>query len=456
MKNVFKISRLLQFRSLWLALLVIEAAVVFWFSRPWLNGDSNVYLDLAQSLSRGAYGALTPTGFEADALRPPGYPIILWFLMYVLRLPVAGVAALQLAVCILSLGAIDLLLGGHPRVRDWFRGLSLIYPFPLFYSSYMMTEPWVMVCLTVAACLIVASKGQWAALIIAGVLAGYSALLRPDMILLPFAVALAFFVKLRAENGSVLRSIWLSLVPLSVSVAVLTPYAVWNGLNFGRYSPLPMAGAVGSSIYSATWQEKLSVDDIVSIYKGSPTPAAIQSGFYADARAVNRSIGAPEELSPVNPAWYPSRELQIQANLAFGKRGVERIRDDPGAYAMHVFHNIWRLWNTSEYPAAIPQPLQLLLKVISYSIFAFGLLGSVGAIFNLNGLGRWRPAALVMLYPYSVHLWLHTEARYTASVRPLLVLFAALLIASLWRRAEARRGAAGSPSTASGAALAAE
>jgi hypothetical protein len=312
-----------------------------------------------------------------------------------------------------------------------FRALALAYPFPLFYSSYIMTEPWVMACLTAGACVMSRGKLSYATLISAGILSGFAALLRPDMILAPLVASLAILWRFWDERWSGLRAVGLSLIPLFMAAAVLAPYAIWNGMSFGKFSPLPLAGAVGSSMYSATWQEKVAQTDIDSIYRGNPTRGAIQSGLYAETRSINRSIGAPEHLLPTNPAWYPTRDLQIKINVAAGRRGLERISEDPGSYAKHVFHNIWRLWNTSVYPESIPSPVRMLLIAASYLVFALGLMGSLAALAGVRHFRGLRPAALIMLYPFGVHLWLHTEARYTASVRPLLVLFAAITIASL-------------------------
>jgi hypothetical protein len=52
------------------------------------------------------------------------------------------------------------------------------------------------------------------------------------------------------------------------------------------------------------------------------------------------------------------------------------------------------------------------------------------------------PAAVLLLYLPAIHIWLHTEARYTAAARPLLLMFAGFFL-SLWltRRPFTARGA---------------
>ena len=61
-------------------------------------------------------------------------------------------------------------------------------------------------------------------------------------------------------------------------------------------------------------------------------------------------------------------------------------------------------------------------------VWAAGMFGACAAILGKWQLGRWRVAAIVMLYPLAIHMWLQTEARYTAVARPLLVMFAAIAL----------------------------
>jgi hypothetical protein len=56
-----------------------------------------------------------------------------------------------------------------------------------------------------------------------------------------------------------------------------------------------------------------------------------------------------------------------------------------------------------------------------------------------------------MLYFPLVHCWLHTEARYTASARPLLLLTASLLIVEIYKQYVQRKALSGRPSLLSGA-----
>ena len=95
------------FRALlWIALLV-QAIAAMWVARPWLTADSEIYLQLASGLDEIGFGRIDASGFQPDALRPPGYPLILNLLMEQLGLPVIGVVALQLGIYLLSIWLIE-------------------------------------------------------------------------------------------------------------------------------------------------------------------------------------------------------------------------------------------------------------------------------------------------------------------------------------------------------------
>lgn len=56
---------------------------------------------------------------------------------------------------------------------------------------------------------------------------------------------------------------------------------------------------------------------------------------------------------------------------------------------------------------------------------AIAMLGLASSILRIRGWPLSFGMAFFMLYPMIVHLPLHTEARYTAAARPLLLMFAA-------------------------------
>jgi hypothetical protein len=126
--------------------------------------------------------------------------------------------------------------------------------------------------------------------------------------------------------------------------------------------------------------------------------------------------------------------LRIAAAQVFKRAAIQRISADPMNYAGHIVHNLWALWVTKRY-SGLPTSVSAGLMISSFVVFLLGFAG-MGV-----SLVRPRTAPLpwllvpVALYPFAIHLWLHTEARYTAATRPLLMMFAAGFVIWLARPA---------------------
>jgi hypothetical protein len=406
--------------------MVVQASIAIFIDHPWLTGDSDFYLGLVTSLEHGAYGWLYAGGYQPDALRPPGYPIILWLLLHRLHLSVAAVVGLQLSLYLAAVLMIDrrIVKLGYSSLP--FRLLALIYPFGAIYCGFVMTEAWATFALAIVALLITSYRLTVAKLALAGLVAGLATLFRGDLLLLPLAIVFAAVVR-DWRSSAVPAIAGRALIPILAAAAVLAPYALWNARHFDRLSPIPVASAVGNSLYLATWQGKVPLEDLNALYGGVITPRVEESGLADEIRYLNSSIGADPLTPPFNPAAYPTPELQRLSSAVFLEAAKQRIVRDPGSYVRHVVGNVWALWNTSTYPAALPAIGRIGLTIISGMVYIMGL---VGLLLALKERQRIAAAGLVLLYPMAIHLPLHTEARYTAAVRPLLMLFASFAI--LW------------------------
>jgi hypothetical protein len=427
-------------RLLWLAI-AAQLLLGFLVSRPWTGGDTPYYLELAQGLANGHYAAQTAAGgLEPDALRPPGYPLLLWLLHHLLGLPLAAVVALQVGMVALSIYLVQRLLQRIGASPVPFLFLCAAYPFPVLYGAQLMGEAPAMLAVTALAVLL-AGPTTWSRLAAAGLIAGIGALIRSDLALLPIAIAVIVIVQGLLARERLVPLLPRALLPGVVAALVLAPYALWNGATFGKVTPLPLAGAVGNSLYLAYWQNRLPQADLNALYRGEATPAAIQSGLASEVSALNRRIGAPPLTAPWNPITFPDRATQIASTKVYRDAAIARFSAEPAAYAAHVLANIWRLWNMSEYPPALPSPARLLLALLSGLAT---ILGGVGVLIGLIRARGWPlPLAptLILLYLPGLHLWLHTEARYTAPARLLLLLHAALLLAWAVRWWRGRRAA---------------
>ena len=431
-----RIARLLRDRRLlcgiW-AVIVAECIGAFLLIRPAPFGDSVHYLALADNLQSGRYGTVTAAGFEPDPLRPPAYPILLWFLQHVIGLPLSGVIALQLGAYAGTLALVQAYLRSIRINPVIFLAGAAIYPFPLIYSSYLFTEAWTTLLLTAAA-LLVAVRRSPAFYAAAGALTALAALFRADLVLMPLVLfAVVLTVELLAGSRR-LAALIKAILPVVAAGLVLLPYAAWNYSKFDAFTPMPRAGAVGTSLYLSTWQRKMTYEDLWDAHYHRAPPGSKAAALVEGFAAVNRSIGAPEDIVAFDPWAYPTVALRIAASKAFVKAAIERIEADPATYAKHVLFNSWELWNTKKYPPGTPLLVEAGLKFVSWAVFLLSIAGMIAAVLRPK---RWAlPWTLVpvTLYPAAIHVWLHTEARYTASARILLLLFAAAFVGWAIRR----------------------
>jgi hypothetical protein len=410
---------------LWVAV-IVQGLLALWISHPWTTADSAEYLKLADSLGAGlGYGAMTADGFQPDVLRPPGYPLLLSFFLHTLGLPLVAVAATQLLVFWASLWLVQRMLVRFAIEPAPMLALAAAYPFPAMYSVNIMTEAWAGLAVTGIAALLVLGKRGVGCYALAGAIAGAATLFRADLLLLaPFIGGLVFLMALhrREQLG---RAIGLAAAPVVAALLVLLPYMAWNQAHFAKAKPVPLAGALGNSLYIASWQPILPFKDIVALYDGVVTPRAESAGLGGEVRAINASIGAPPLTAPWNPSAYPTRRMQIESTERTLEQAKRRIADQPTIYARHVASNSWQLWNTANYPPSIPAPGVVFLRLMSALVWAAGM---AGVVLSFARPGGWLvPAWLAGLFLYvpAIHLFLHTEARYTAPDRPLLLLLAA-------------------------------
>jgi hypothetical protein len=392
-----------------------------------MAGDSPSYLLLAGNLARGFYGEILQGQVQPDVLRPPAYPLLLWFLLHVLKLSGTAVIAMQLGAYLFTVFIVERFLRRSGIPGNLFLAVAAIYPFCVVYSSGYMTEPWVMLCYTAAALLLARRDLGPGAAAICGALIGLAGMFRSDM--LPVSLMAAAILAYRAWQGQ--RRTLAGFAPaISLLVAaglVMTPYALWNYTRFGKLSPAPMAAAAGNSLYSAYWQEHLSNDTLNAFYSGQITPPLVRSGYLTEIQHLNATFGAPPLTSPANPVNYPTNDTRVRTNIVFGKVAIDHFRAEPSTYVRHVAKNVWFLWNMSEYPG-IPLAPRLGLQLVSGLICLLGLLGA--GLQSARGLTPNLPGSfsLFLFYPFLMHVPLHLEARYTAAARPLLMMFAAVMI----------------------------
>jgi hypothetical protein len=422
---------------LWLAI-VLQVGLIFYKSQPHLTNDSPTYLELARQLDAGAFGTGSDDGFRPEAARPPGYPIFLWFFLHGLGLPWVAVIIAQYGLYLLAVSLAQRLLVKHGFSPLPLLSLVLAYPFPATYAARVMPEGLTLFLVTLLAYLLARprelkpSTALWA-----GAVGGVAILVRPSLALLPAGLALVLFWASFRGSGAIVAL--KRVVPmLLVTTLVLLPYAIRNYAVFGIATPLPPAGPFGHSLYLATWEGELTNADQQAFIMGRVTEAARNSGFASEVARLNESMGAPPMTAPYSPDYYESSYHKVAGERIFLRAALDRIAAAPSAYFRLVVNKWWRLWNTAEYPAAVPPWARVSLKVFSAVICLLGLGGAAYALFGQTDYALKVPSVIMLYFPL-VHAWLHTEARYTAPARLLLLFNAAVLLLAIGTKLAHRR-----------------
>lgn len=406
-------------------LLFLEAAAALLVFSPWIAGDSQHYLKLADSLGHGWYGTVTDAGPEPDVTRPPGYPLLIAFTTHVLRLPISILIGFQAIAYTASIALFAWFLRNRGEDDRVFLVLAVIYPFGLIYSVAIMAEAWALLGLGVIA-IFFANGDSPKRYAIIGIICGLLSLLRSDLLLLPI---LLMILAITAKPKLFARA---TILPAAAFITLL-PYTLWNGVTHGLWLPAPAASAVGTSLYLATWQRELPLEDLEALYGQRVTARVAATNLDEEISRTNTSVGAPELLAPFNPIGFPTSELQRSIPKAYGDLAVERIKANPWPYVSHVVRNTWDLWNTSNYPKYVPSAVAAILTLISYSVFVLGVGGALIALYQPRDWPLPRAFVFIAAYPAAIHWLLHTEARYTAPSRSLLIMFAACFVIHVFR-----------------------
>ncbi len=412
---------------LW-AMLVAEAALVAFLQKPWLTNDSVLYLELARNLSGQGFVSLTPAGLAPDAVRAPGYPIFLNLTLFRLGLPPAAVIAIQMLLYLASIWLFAHRVIRSNPLRTVFLGAAVLYVFPLFYAASFLSEAVAMLFVAlIAALLSRPARNSLVTAVAAGALVGAGALVRTDI--LPVIAAVVLVIVWRSRKRP-LAALAAGASAVAAAALVLLPYMLWNQRNFGQLSPVPVASVVGQSLYLASWESRLALQDLMLISGGPVTREAVTSGLAAEVGDIHAD--AAKRAPYIGVARnFPHRQLEVAQSKAYLDAALRRIQADPVVMVAHLAEAPWRLFNTSEYPPA-PWPAILILRLISGAALIAGVAGAVLAARRRTVSLAPFAVAVCFLVP---HLPLHTEARYTAPLRLIVLFYAAVALYAAWRAA---------------------
>jgi hypothetical protein len=314
-RSLARSSQVLEYAGLALwALLVVEAAFVWWLRKPWLTPDSTLYLELARNLSGPGFVSDSSSGLLPDATRPPGYPLFLNLLVYRFHFAIGTVVALQLVMYLASIWLFARQLARTVLLRTALLGVAAVYIFPFFYSAAVLSEA---LAILIVASLAVVLSTRWRRSIlqmaVAGALVGVGGLVRTD--LLPLLVAVLAIAVWRNRDRP-WRAASAVVCAMAAAMAILLPYMSWNQRAFGSFSPVPVGSLVGQSLYLATWESSLPFADRAIINSEPVTPGAIRAGLPAKIAAIRQQ--ARDDAPRIETARrYPERRLQIAESRSF-------------------------------------------------------------------------------------------------------------------------------------------
>jgi 4-amino-4-deoxy-L-arabinose transferase-like glycosyltransferase len=408
-------------------------------TRPWLTGDSERYLTLADALRQEhVYGLGSGASFEPEGMRLPGYPL---FIMVCHALFHDGNASIILVQCLLFLISVWLVWRVAVETLGQLTGLaflvlSAVYPFVAF-SACQISPEMPAVCLLALAFFLLMRRTR-TGFAGAGACLAAAVYFRPNLLLLGPVLALACVL----ADRRLYRRAFLLVV---VNGLMVLPWAIHNEVTFGVFTPTSVVRGSGISLFMATWQSKVSVPSLIEYGMTGRAPQELESsGMMEQVRAVNREVGVPADTVFVNMEVYPDNEKRMRAERLFTQTALANIRDWPGAYLLSSMKNMLRMWFSAHLPASLPAPVRLGLILLGLLVLLPGICGVVLALRHERGPSRLFVFAAVgaLLYFTFTLCWLHTEARYTIPVRLVLLVFAAYAL----RRLPVRRSWAGGQS----------
>jgi hypothetical protein len=414
--------------ALLLVCLAVATAASLW-AVP--TGPIEEHFALGQQLR--ATGSLGGSVF-----RPPGYPafvaLVLWArdaagLKDRMEDSSAVIAAQWLALLLLAVLLFRLLAPSDPAGGFLVGALMFANPLSVVLAG-ALGYPMLDVVLILLGTLALAATAREAnprplPTLVAGLVFGLAALVRPVALAIPGSVAALEWLRGRWTDGGRLLA-WLSLGML----VVVGPYLLRNHAVTGRF--VPVSAQAGFNLWASSIGERGPDDPYVSW----------RAVWEAEGLRIYSEVTGEKEYSlPV----FAANALRL--NDAFGRAALRNIRRDPWTYAANVANNLWRFpldttawwwrrfaWENAGRPmqgttAVDPTPrARQAARVAGASLFAQSLVGLIGLLVGLRCRDPWARPVLAVL----AALWIGNSvtlllSRYTYVKLPLLVLSTGML-----------------------------
>ena len=399
-----------DWRTPFLIALAIRTAFVQLYPQLSVHGDAAQYDTLGWQLAQGL-GYRLPGG-EPNVYWAPGYPGVLSVIYWLVGHSYLAVRIVQ-AILGAEVATLVALIAGRifdRRTAVVAGVLCACYPGLIGYSGLLLTEALFTILLAgmVYWLLTITGASSWKSFAGLGVLAGLTALVRAETVLLPLFVFVTLRVFFRDRSVTVKRVV---LVYATVALT-LTPWAARNYAVTGEFIPLTVHGGdvLWISSYKEEWLE-----------------------FYPDREPYKSLVTGLSELETAK---------------VLRREGIKNIVEDPLGFAWLCAKRFPRLWigGHSNIFAGMEGSTRGYLEQGRYVVFfvKFSMLALNSLLILLGVYGAYwafsRRAAdmrsLVVLsapvvYITAIHVVLFATQRFHVPVMPFVLVFTAVALQRL-------------------------
>jgi 4-amino-4-deoxy-L-arabinose transferase-like glycosyltransferase len=455
------VRNLVRRNPLWFGLITVAGIALrlfFLLKFPSITADSYFYGDIAKNwLKHGVYGISTPAGLTPTYIRLPGYPAFLALTFAVFGMEhYRAVLVLQICFDIVTCWLIADLARRtiSDRAAKVAFLLTALCPFLANYSAAALTET--LEIFFTALTLLLAATGlsqlrqgtagyaTWSA---CGAAAGCALLLRPDgaMLLVAIGTYMAFVLTRSLRNDRVRASqiAIAGLVCAAVALAPLVPWTIRNLRTMHRFQSLAPRYAndprefvpTGFQRWIRTWvAEYVSTEEVYWSVPGEHIDPNLLPTRAFDSPAQEQQTRALIAQYNAALAIHPGLDAQFES-LA-----ERRIRDQPLRYyvwlpALRTI-DMWarprsellpldsRWWDFDDDPSFTAA--MIVLGILNLLYVAGALSGALwGAPMRYAGLF----GIFVLVRSLFLGTLENPETRYTLECYPVVILFAAALLA---------------------------
>jgi 4-amino-4-deoxy-L-arabinose transferase-like glycosyltransferase len=409
---------ILEHRRLFTIVLTVVLSVVnisiflfvFQYRQP-LDADSLEYDSVAWSFSQG-HGLM----YEGHPYitKPPAYILFVTIIYTIFGHTPYAVLLMQgiiyITVCItLYFVCIKLLDEKTSRLSS----ILLATYFPLaYYTSGILTEIFITFIVEIVICLLMKKRNKikMTNIFICGIFLGIAILCKPIFLLFP-CIAMVYLIIHKFEFKEVL--LYLGIL-LSSMIGILSIWVLRNYIVFNEFILLSKNNMGSLLLRSALDQDhKYLLWNDVHHWRQ------------------NNSGDPRKEIFSIIEAKV-EEEIRLDPNTSkdrlYIKETVKLIRQEPLSYALGCLVRVVRFWIS--YP--IRSGFLFRTFVMSYDVL-LALIALTGFILSIK---RWRELSIFWLpivYLTIMHLPMHVEARYSAPVKPYMLVFTALGMSQIFQ-----------------------